>query len=517
MYRAWRRPLMLMIILAAPVCGGAEAAEPEAESNPAAVVSATHAPALHLETKDRLPPPEGLSDESSQIDLEFEEVFSYSPAPYWCENHLAVADYDRDGLKDIVLLETARASSSPPWVSRVIMLHAEEDWSFTDRVIREFPDGDYGYWIQSSDLDRDGWPDLVVREGSTTQVLLNDGSGSFDEVWSVSPGFYSLRTADMNDDGAEDLVLGNGVYPGPSTVQVLLNDGTGRLFHPVWESSVSYHPNNVLAPDLNLDGAPDIAVVEIYDGILRTYLNDGVGTSFTEVIRHEMGERTFTLAAGDVNGDGLPDLATSVGWGEVRVFLGNGDGTVRLGWTSSDLHQAVLNLALEDFDRDGYDDLFAGAFGSGGLFIYRNQRNDGGEAGFELAWNGALGESGYTGTVADVDDDGWPDLIVGGPSQIHVLRNKTGDGDPIVLLKELSLRIEGLDAPWGFKNSLSKKLNKVELILGGSGPWRSHAAADALKAFVNEVEAQRGKFIPASAADALIQGVGRILDLLSTR
>jgi hypothetical protein len=41
------------------------------------------------------------------------------------------------------------------------------------------------------------------------------------------------------------------------------------------------------------------------------------------------------------------------------------------------------------------------------------------------------------------------------------------------------------------------------------------AAVNALEAFINEVEAQRGNKIPEDEANALIQAVQKIIDMLS--
>ena len=73
------------------------------------------------------------------------------------------------------------------------------------------------------------------------------------------------------------------------------------------------------------------------------------------------------------------------------------------------------------------DDVFVGTFGSsrsrpGTLRIYRNQPG----IGFEEWWQGQVPGNGYTGSVADMNGDGAPDLIVGEKNSIRILLNQTG-------------------------------------------------------------------------------------------
>jgi hypothetical protein len=126
------------------------------------------------------------------------------------------------------------------------------------------------------------------------------------------------------------------------------------------------------------------------------------------------------LAAGDVNGDKVNDLAAHIGWGRVRVFVNRGDGSLAGYWQTPDLGQAAFNLALADFDRDGFDDIFVGTFGDGTLRIYRNKPG----AGFDLWWQGSVPGIGYTGSVADLNGDGYPDLIVGEKNRLRILINR---------------------------------------------------------------------------------------------
>jgi len=401
--------------------------------------------------------------------LEFEEVFSYDLGEFWCGNHLAaVADFDQDGLADIVLLVTTTYETEPPWhhVSKAILLHNEGNWQFSESTIIEYPEDHYGCWVQAADLNNDQCPDLVIRESAGTHVLLNNRSGRLDEVWTGGPGYDSLDLADVDGDTFADILSGTQTVTG-GMIEVFRNNGLGTSFQKTWESGkygqfFSGTINNIFAANLNGDGSPDIAATEIYAGLLLTFLGDGTGSSFTQKTRLNLGDRTFSLAVGNVNGDNLTDLAVYVGWGRVHVFLSQGDGSLVEHWVGPDLHNAAFNLALADFDLDGYDDVFVGTYADGALRIYGNRPG----AGFELIWDHDLAGKGHTGTVADLDGDGHLDLLVGEEGTIRILHSRSvgGTGGTTTQMQTAGTF---LNAGWDFIDETANGTEDIWWILEG--------------------------------------------------
>jgi hypothetical protein len=356
--------------------------------------------------------------------LSFDEVFSYDLVDYVCENHLAVADFNRDGLQDVVLVVTRPQLGARQ--ARAILLQNAGNWTFHPTVIGIYPDG-YGYAAAAADYNQDGFTDLLIREQHATHVLVNDGTGSFREASSFQPGYYSLAVVDVNGDGLPDVA--SGTQTGKGGRIDLFENLTGDSFSRAWASQLYGTGNDaietLLVANLNDDGVPDLLGREIYSGLLVSLLGvrDSFGFQEQEVLR--LGGRTFALAAGDIDRDGVTDAAVCVGWGQVQVFQNQGDGTFVKHWESPPLGDASFNLALQDFDGDGLDDVFVGTF-DGALRIYRNSR----PTNFQLAWNSSVPGDGFTGSAADLDGDGYPELIVGERYRIRILKNRSMNHPP---------------------------------------------------------------------------------------
>ncbi len=126
---------------------------------------------------------------------------------------------------------------------------------------------------------------------------------------------------------------------------------------------------------------------------------------------------------------------------------------------------------------------------------------------FSLPWPiGGNHWSGWTGP--DADGDGIVDspyTFAGGQDDLPWT---TPDGwlalGPADLILALAAWVDSLDLPAGLSNSLDAKLQAAFSVLEDANPKNDGAAANSLQAFINALEAQRGKKINAADADMLI-------------
>jgi hypothetical protein len=189
------------------------------------------------------------------------------------------------------------------------------------------------YDFALGDLDGDGdldvfaaimGPQFGERTGDPDRVLLNDGSGNFQDS-GLSLGnkdSYAVDLADLDGDGDLDALVGS-----EQAAQVWTNQGGfqgGQIgqFTPGQELEGDATVD-IFLEDLNADGSPDALVAGKNRAAI--WWNDGQGALTRSYQRFRYSER-HVLAVGDFNGDGHPDIfAAQYGWSH-RVWYNDGEG-----------------------------------------------------------------------------------------------------------------------------------------------------------------------------------------------
>ncbi len=174
--------------------------------------------------------------------------------------------------------------------------------------------------------------------GTFLAALVGCGGGSGELMVEVVPPVTAVAVGDFNRDGREDAAFLVGTFVGRSDPGTLvLRFATGDPQHPFQAPvrlAVGTDPRQLVAADLNGDGALDLVVV---DGsmVQGTYgvtclLNapSQPGT-FQPALRVGTGGRSpLQAAVGDLNGDGRPDLAiAALGGASALVAFQRPDGT----------------------------------------------------------------------------------------------------------------------------------------------------------------------------------------------
>jgi hypothetical protein len=322
----------------------------------------------------------------------------------------------------------------------------------------------------SLDADRDGHRDLMLI-GDKFQVFRLVAPGTFESMPMHSEKFLPVNyvsdaaSGDFNADGWPDVVVctigtdGQHAYPRGATDLVFMNRG-GQFEVMELEPVMRTMSHGVTVVDMNADGRPDI--VESLDfssalGASRILINDtpaGARKPVFVASEKTYDEGTFGMGAAveDINQDGYLDIYnTSLG----RDFLmyGRADGgfddkTFELGvvhdWASN-VGRVQWSPVLVDFNGDGRIDIFirhghvtpldffASATTAPQPDLLYLQQEDGRFVRDAVPFDTSALERGHDGTVGDLDDDGYPDVIMGSAVREFFLDPALagGDGHPL--------------------------------------------------------------------------------------
>ena len=213
-----------------------------------------------------------------------------------------------------------------------------------------------------ADFNGDGAPDILIdgayHEGTYyIDTYLGDWEGGFSRVKGQRANFPAMvewpnPVGDFNHDGKMDVALASGINETPVT-QIYFGDGTGK----VRGANIRGVDGTGAAADMNGDGELDF-VTNVFDGSF-TYLNLYVESqnSYQWAGGATLGEGLLagSPVVGDFNNDGKLDVVMT-GENIVRVFLGNGDGTVQPEVDYA-VPSAHMVSAIADLNGDGNLDI----------------------------------------------------------------------------------------------------------------------------------------------------------------
>lgn len=270
----------------------------------------------------------------------------------------------------------------------------------------------------------------------TTQYYI-DETGA---IPIVAGNSYSVDLGDVNGDGRPDILIGS--YNQQS--RLFINRGGGAFGDETFVRlpRASYPTFSVKFADFEGDGDLDIAVGN-RGAQSRIWINNGTGVFADETTtRAPTGVYdTIRIAVGDVTGDGRPEVVFAnynfPAGQQDRLWINDGSGAFSDG-TSARL-PAVIDIGngatIADVNRDGWNDIIITNVGGQLNRLYMNRGSS--NPGFfsdVTSTNMPLNTSNHTTNVAagDVDSDGDLDLIMsnGGSTaaQLNRLLINNGSG-----------------------------------------------------------------------------------------
>ena len=325
---------------------------------------------------------------------------------------VAIFDYDRDGWADIFMVNgttlPGEKSTGPAPTSH--LFHNNHDGTFTDVTAKAgLVSTAWGQGACVGDYDNDGYDDLYVTGYGKNRLYRNQGNGTFKEVaeqagvagtgkeWGTGCAFI-----DYDRDGKLDLAVADYVHfnlantPAPGQNPSCIWKGVPVMCGPrglAFTTNILYH---------NL-GNGKFEDVSKASGFQKTY-----------------GHYCFSITTLDYNDDGWPDLYVACDSTPAILYRNNHDGTFTdvaadagVAFNEDGREQAGMGSTSADYDGDGHLDLFKTNFSDDTSTLYQNN----GDGSFtDMTFPAGLGINtdalGWGTMFADVDNDGWPDLLV---------------------------------------------------------------------------------------------------------
>ena len=264
------------------------------------------------------------------------------------ENHLLIADMDRDGIGDIVT--TALGS--------ILVLRSNGHGTFFGSLTP----ASYPNDLVVTDVDRDGYLDVLVDSSNTTATVVHGGRDGFNRTSTLPlPASAERTVGDVTGDGLDDLILGT-IFNRPlEEFRVYPALASGGYAAPVVMSLPlgSNHTGSLAVGDFNGDGRGDLALEEVRgEANLHLYLQDAQGklVASPDLVRQP---GYGSLIASDLDRDGRTDLAIAhIGWGYVGYYLQNATGFTPENIITANQYMARVNFfATGDLNHDGCGDL----------------------------------------------------------------------------------------------------------------------------------------------------------------
>ncbi len=395
----------------------------------------------------------------------------------------------------------------------------------------------------AGDVNGDGYADVVVGAGNYTSgtnyyqgkayLYLGGASGlSAAALWTATGetaysyfGGSVAGAGDVNGDGYADVVVGAYGY-GSNTGRAYLYFGSqgGLSSSAVWtatgEALGDYFAYcAATAGDVNGDGYSDVVVGAYMNtsqaGKAYVYLGGpgGLAASAAWSKAGAAGVRFggSVATAGDVNGDGYSDLLIGASYynsraGRAYLYLGGASGpATSAAWTADGAASSLFGNAVApagDVNGDGYSDVVVGAQGSstvlGKAYIYL-----GSAAGLSTtaAWTGSGAATadrfGYAVASADVNGDGYSDILVGAPyntTSTGKVYAYGGNGGACLPLVPRQLRADGTTplAPLGLAYTQQARLGALLRSPFGRGlakvEWQAAPLHGSLYPAINPVQ-----------------------------
>lgn len=349
-------------------------------------------------------------------------VGNYPPEDW---RDLAVADLDRDGFDEIILVDHGNSDGNP---ARLLVFHYDGSLSWSRELDAGYPYTDIPV---AGDVDGDGYLEVFVDVGSDGRLFAFRHDGSpLGGQWPVrlDAGGLGKVVADLDGDGRKELI---GYSQETTTVgsaqfrQLVIYNHEGQLVRR-WElpaCDAELDAVRMLPAVGNLDETPDleIAVVSGCDTLAVYKVEKAFGPIWTATTH---GTFVASPVVADLDANGTNEVILTAfdmsGGKRGGVHAFGIDGKPLPGWPVLVEESFSVAPALGDLDGDGGLEISIPSWKSGLIHLLRRD-------GFEAqGWPvGPVKTSSLKSStvLGDVDGDGSPDVVMSSPGFMSVVQS----------------------------------------------------------------------------------------------
>ncbi|CAF1044538.1 unnamed protein product [Adineta ricciae] len=291
-------------------------------------------------------------------------------------------------------------------------------------------------FLDVRDLDKNGWPDIVVLNSALSSVTVMFGhiNNSFDDQITMSIGKDAQSSAvvivDVNDDDLDDIAVVNS----QSSAVVIFLGYVNRTFFSQITYSTGYntYPVSAVFADFNDDRQLDMVVCNTKSDNIGIHFGYS-STSFVSLPAYSAGvfSRPMSIVIEDFNNDTQLDVAVvNSRTDNLMVLLGSTFGTfiendniigIFLGKSngmfanqsiySTGLQSQPSSVRIGDFNNDTLLDIVVANYGSNTVGVFHGYGN--GNFSEQIIFSIGFNSRPFALSVADVNEDNVTDIIIG--------------------------------------------------------------------------------------------------------
>lgn len=321
---------------------------------------------------------------------------------------LGWVDFDRDGCFDLICCQGAPVNSAPlKDAPPALRLCRGSGHRFTDQsAAAGFTGTAYAFGLTIGDFDNDGFPDVFVTGLFSAALYFNNGDGTFTnrtQAAGIAPRGFGAGCCwtDFDNDGCLDLLYIRYIAIPANRYPLCTVPYQGKTV------AISCNPRK-------LSGEPDSLYRSLGDGTF-TDVTTSSGLAATPP-RPGLG-----CAAADLNDDGTVELYVANDSAPNELWIPAGANRFQehgflagVAVNRNGASEAGMGVAVGDVDGDLRPDLYVTNFFNETNTLYRNE---GGLAFLDVTEAVGIAAPsrqrlGFGVTLADFDNDGWPDFLV---------------------------------------------------------------------------------------------------------